>query len=165
VQRSLAEAQPRPVLRLAAVMRRFKFKVRQFDEQAEDEAVARYCRKYVGTYGESVIQVFRDMRQALAPERGRERETWLQVLLIGDVAIVGVPGEFFTQLGLDLKNRSPFRHTYVAELANDWIGYLPNLEGHKLGGYQVWTGFQSYAEPGTGERIVDELLAMLRELR
>jgi hypothetical protein len=104
------------------------------------------------------------MRRALAPQRGQERETWLQVVRIGDVALVGVPAECFTQLGLDLKNRSPFRHTYVAELANDWIGYLPDLTGHKLGGYQVWTGYHSYVEPGTGERLVDELVTMLREL-
>jgi hypothetical protein len=96
--------------------------------------------------------------------QGQERETWLQVLRVGDVAIVGVPAEYFTQLGLDIKNRSPFRHTYIAELANDWIGYLPNFEGHKLGGYQVWTGYHSYAEPGTGERIADEVVAMLKEL-
>ena len=164
VSDALAQARARPVARLAALKRPFKFRVRNFDEAREDEAVTRYCRKYVGAYGETVIQVFRDMRKTLASQRGQERETWLQVLLIGDVAVVGVPAEYFTQLGLDIKNRSPFRHTYVAELANDWIGYLPNLEGHKLGGYQVWTGYHSYAEPGTGERVADEVVAMLKEL-
>lgn len=164
VSDALAQATARPVARLAALKRPFKFRVRNFDEAREDEAVTRYCRKYVGAYGETVIQVFRDMRKTLASQRGQERETWLQVLLIGDVAVVGVPAEYFTQLGLDIKNRSPFRHAYVAELANDWIGYLPNLEGHKLGGYQVWTGYHSYAEPGTGERVADEVVAMLKEL-
>ena len=161
---ALAAAQPRPVKRLAALKRPFKFKVRQFDDAAEDEAVVRYCRKWVGPYGEQVIQVFRDMRKTLAPQRGQERETWLQTMVIGDVAIVGVPAEFFTKLGLDIKNRSPFRYTYVAELSNDWIGYLPDLDAHKLGGYQVWTGLHSYAEPGTGERIVDDVVKMLNEL-
>jgi hypothetical protein len=164
VTNALAQAASRPVTRLAALKRSFKFKVRNFDEAREDEAVSRYCRKYVGAYGQSVVQVFRDMRKGLAPQRGDERETWLQTLLLGDVALVGVPAEYFTQLGLDIKNRSPFRHTFVAELANDWIGYLPNLEGHKLGGYQVWTGYHSYAEPGTGERIADEIVTMLKEL-
>jgi len=164
IQDAVAKAQPRSVSRLAAIKRPFKFKVRTFDETKEDEAVRRYCRKYVGTYGETVIQVFRDMRKTLAPQQGQERETWLQALLIGDVAIVGVPAEFFTRLGLDIKNRSPFRYTYVAELSNDWIGYLPDLDAHKLGGYQVWTGLHSYAEPGTGERIVDESIKMLNEL-
>ena len=162
---ALQQAKERPVARLAAVKRPFKFRVRNFDEKAEDEVVSRYCRKYAGAYGETVIKVFRDMRANLASQQGQERETWLQVLLIGDVAIAGVPAEYFTQLGLDIKNRSPFRFTYVAELANDWIGYLPNREGHKLGGYQVWTGYHSYAKPGTGERIADEIVAMLHELR
>ena len=161
---ALAQAKPRPVEKLAAIKRPFRFRVRNFDEPREDEAVTRYCGKYAGTYGDTVIQVFRDMRKNLAPQRGQERETWLQVMRIGDMAIVGVPAEFFTKLGLDIKNRSPFRYTFVAELANDWIGYLPDLDAHKLGGYQVWTGYHSYAEPGTGERIVDEVVKLLKEL-
>lgn len=104
------------------------------------------------------------MRKQLAPHQGESRTTWLQVMLIGEVAIVGVPAEFFTKLGVDLKRRSPFKHTYIAELSNDWIGYLPDREAHKLGGYQVWTGYHSYAEPGTGERMVDETVKMLEEL-
>lgn len=161
---ALAKAQPRQVARLGAIKRPFKFRVRHFDEASEAAAVERYCRKYAPERADAVIRVFADMRKKLASRQGEERETWLQVMRIGDVAIAGVPAEYFTQLGLDIKNRSPFRHTLIAELANDWIGYLPNLEGHKLGGYQVWTGLHSYAEPGTGERIADEITAMLREL-
>jgi len=164
VRDSLSQSKPRPVEKLGALKRPFKFKVRNFDEQSEEKAVTRYCRKYAPAQADQIIPVFRHMRQELAPKRGQPRETWLQVLRIGDVAIVGVPAEFFTQLGLDIKNRSPFRYTYVAELANDWIGYIPNQEGHKLGGYQCWTGFHSYAEPGTGERMVDEAVSLLKEL-
>jgi neutral ceramidase len=50
-------------------------------------------------------------------------------------------------------------------LANDWVGYLPDKEGHTLGGYQTWMGFHSYAEPGTGERMADEVVKMLEELK
>ena len=164
VRVSLALAKPRPVTRLAAIKRPFKFRVRQFDEAAEEEAVRSYCRKAMGAYAERCIEVFRLQREKLAPHRGEERETWLQVMLIGDIAIVGVPAEFFTRLGREIKERSPFRHTFVAELANDWIGYLPDLEAHRLGGYQTWTGLHSYAEPGTGERVVEEALKMLNEL-
>ena len=86
-------------------------------------------------------------------------------MAIGDVAIVGVPAEFFTKLGMDIKRRSPLKHTYVAELANDWIGYVGDREAYKLGGYQLWMGLHSYCEPGTGERMVDQAVAMLRELK
>ncbi|MEW6306987.1 MAG: hypothetical protein AB1705_26280, partial [Verrucomicrobiota bacterium] len=165
VRDALGNAQPREVTGLAALKRPLKFKVRNFDEAKEDAAVSAYCRKYAGPRAESTIEVFRAQRQVLAPQRGQERETWVQAMLIGDVAIVGVSAEFFTKLGLDIKNRSPFRYTYVAELANDWIGYLPDLDAHKLGGYQTWTGLHSYAEPGTGERVVDAAVEMLRELK
>jgi neutral ceramidase len=164
VQETLAKAQGRKVDRLAANKRPFKFRVRDFDEAKEDAAVSRYCHEYASGSAEMIIKVFRDMRQTLAPRRGAEQTTWLQALAIGDVALVGIPAEFFTKLGLDIKNRSPFRYTYIAELANDWIGYLPDLDAHKLGGYQAWTGYHSYAEPGTGERMVDEAVEMLHEL-
>ncbi len=160
---ALDQAQPRKVERLAAVKRPFTFKVRTFDEAAEDQAVAEYCNKRLGGGAQSVIDVFRQMRKELAPHQGEERTTWLQVILIGDVAIVGVPAEFFTQLGVDIKRRSPFEHTYVAELSNDWIGYVGDREAYDLGGYQLWMGLHSYAEPGTGERIVDAVVDMLNE--
>jgi hypothetical protein len=104
------------------------------------------------------------MRRNLAAQQGESRETWLQVIRIGDVVIVGIPAELFTQLGVDIKKRSPFRNTYIAELANDWIGYIPNREAYQLGGYQVWTGYHSYAEVGTGERMVDEAVEMIKQL-
>jgi hypothetical protein len=161
---ALAKAQPHAADKLAALKRPFTFRVRKFDEAAEDAAVASYCQKRAGPRADTTIEVFRKMRKELAAKQGEERTTWLQVMRIGDVAVVGVPAEFFTKLGLDIKNRSPFRHTFIAELANDWIGYVPDADAFKLGGYQVWTGFHSYVEPGTGERIVDEAIAMLREL-
>jgi len=161
---ALAQAEPRPVERLIAIKRPFEFKVRTFDEADEDRAVSEYCNKRTGGGAESVIAVFRQMRKELAPHQGETRTTWLQVILIGDVAIVAVPAELFTQLGVDIKRRSPFEDTYVAELSNDWIGYVGDREAYKLGGYQLWMGLHSYVEPGTGERIVDEAVNILNEL-
>src|SRR5439155_11101025 len=66
---ALAAAGPRPVTRLAALKRRFKFKVRKFDEAREDEAVCRYCRTYDPNGADTTIQIFRDMRHTLAPQR------------------------------------------------------------------------------------------------
>lgn len=150
--------------RLAAIKRPFTFKVRHFDEAKEDAAITAYTEKRMSPRAASTIEVFRKMRADLAPKQGEERTTWLQVTRIGDVAIVGIPAEFFTKLGLDIKNRSPFPQTYIAELANDWIGYVPDQDAFKLGGYQVWTGFHSYCEPGNGERIVEAVIGMLNEL-
>jgi hypothetical protein len=139
--------------------------VRSFDEAKEDAAVTAYCRVRAPKGADDIIRVFRDQRKVLAPLQGQERTTWVQAIRIGDVAIVGVPAEYFTVLGQDIKRRSPFRYTYVAELANDWIGYLPDKKGHQLGGYQTWTGLHSFCEPGTGERIADVAVELLEKLK
>ena len=162
VNDALGKATEHPVDRIVSVKRKFTFTVRKFDEEAEAAKVYRYCSKYAP--GLRYPDVFRDMRRTLAPHQGETRETWIQVMRIGDVALVGVPAEYFTVLGLDIKHRSPFKNTFVAELANDWIGYLPDRKAFELGGYQTWMGQHSYAEIGTGERMADEVVKMLNEL-
>jgi hypothetical protein len=164
VKDALGKATPRPVARIAAIKKPLAFKVRTFDEAKEEAAVSAYCKKRAPKQADDFIKVFHDQRAVLAPQQGRERATWVQVILLGDVAIVGVPAEFFTVLGQDIKRRSPFRYTYVAELANDWIGYLPDKKAFELGGYQTWTGLHSFAEPGTGERVVEAAVGLLEEL-
>lgn len=97
---------------------------------------------------------------AALPER--TRKSWLQVIQIGDIAFVGIPGELFAELGMEIKRRSPFRYTYVVGIANDYIGYLPDKESYRYGGYQTWAG-PNYSQPGTGEALVNEAIKILND--
>jgi hypothetical protein len=166
VSDALARAAERPVGRVKGVRRELTVRVRTFDEAKDEAAVSSYCTKRIPDpkAAESVIAVFRAMRQRLASEQGKPRKTWVQALVIGDVALVGVPGEFFTVLGEDIKRRSPYRYTYVFQLANDYVGYIPDKVGFDRGGYQTWTGLHSFLERGTGETIVDTAVALLQSL-
>lgn len=159
-----AQAGRRAVGRVSAIKRPFKYRVRTFDEAEEAAKVERYTTAYAKGGDARIREIFATARRELKPHQGEERTTWVQAMVIGDVALVGVPAEYFTALGVDIKRRSPFPNTFVAELANDWIGYLPDREGHRLGGYQTWTGLHSYAEPGTGERVADEAVKLLKQL-
>jgi len=163
---ALERAQPREVPRLRARRREITVRVRNFRDEDDDKAVAGYCTKRIkdSQAAASVIDTFRTMRKKLAPMQGQERKTWVQALLVGDVAIVGVPGEFFTTLGQEIKRLSPYRYTYVFELANDYIGYIPDAAAFDRGGYQVWTGLHSFLERGTGETIVSTAVDLLHEL-
>jgi len=60
-------------------------------------------------------------------------------IAVGDCAFVGFPGELFTEIGMEIKRRSPFGHTYVVGLANGEIGYVPTDRAVREGGYAVET--------------------------
>ncbi len=95
----------------------------------------------------------------------QEEDDWVEVtvLRVGNLAIVGVPGEAFCELGMQIKKASPAKHTVVIELANDCIGYIPTAEAFKEGGYETSTGVARY-EKGAGEKIVASVLGQLDEL-
>ena len=92
-------------------------------------------------------------------------ETVLHALTIGEFAIAAVPGEYFCALGLQIKDQSPFALTAVAELSNDYIGYIPTDKAYDEGGYELFTLQSSKVARGTGERMAKTLVAMLGELR
>jgi len=78
-----------------------------------------------------------------------------------DVAIVCLPGEVFVDLGLAIKQGSPFQTTLVFELSNcvETI-YIPTRAAYAGGSYEVTN---SATEPGSGEQLVETALALLRE--
>jgi hypothetical protein len=79
----------------------------------------------------------------------------------GKTALVGLPGEIFCELGLAIKERSPFSHTFVAELCNDAIGYVPTCKAYDEGGYEATS---TPFVPGTGEQMVETALVLLDDL-
>ena len=164
VRYTVDQAQPMAVNRIGSLKREVTVRVRKFDEEKEEAAVAFYCRKRMPGAAEPIMAVFRQMRRELAGHQGEERKTWISATRIGDVAIVGVPAEFFTQLGIDIKRRSPFKQTIIAELAGDYVGYVGNADAYRLGGYQLWMGHHSWTERGTGELFVDSAVELLNEL-
>jgi hypothetical protein len=84
------------------------------------------------------------------------------VIALGrDVAIVCLPGEVFVDLGLAIKQASPFRTTLIVELSNavETI-YVPHRAAYAGGSYEVTN---SNLEPGGGEMLVEAATRLLRQ--
>lgn len=64
------------------------------------------------------------------------RRTEIQAIAIGDTAILGLPGEVFVEIGLQIKRESPATYTFILEQANDSPGYLPTKRAFSEGGYE-----------------------------
>ena len=82
--------------------------------------------------------------------------------LSDDLAIVGLPGEVFVELGLAIKRASPFARTLVIELCNDAPAYIPTKKAFAEGSYET---VNSLIEPGGGEALVDAAVRLLKRLK
>ncbi|MBC7233553.1 MAG: neutral/alkaline non-lysosomal ceramidase N-terminal domain-containing protein [Chloroflexi bacterium] len=56
----------------------------------------------------------------------KQRSSQVQVMQIGDLALVGLPGEPFTRTVLEIKQQSKYPYTAVVSYANDYLGYFPD---------------------------------------
>ncbi|NLY02289.1 MAG: hypothetical protein GXY83_39895 [Rhodopirellula sp.] len=83
------------------------------------------------------------------------------ITLGDDLAMVFLPAEVFVELGLAIKQGSPYRTTMVVELSNcvETI-YVPTRAAYAGGSYEVTN---SNVQPGSGEMLVEAALRMLRE--
>jgi len=92
-------------------------------------------------------------------------EAEVMVIALGDeVAFVGMPGEMFVELGLMVKQGSPYQYTFVNTLANGAIGYVANRKAYREGSYGA-SPTTTRAHPGSGEALVDSALRQLITLR
>jgi hypothetical protein len=87
----------------------------------------------------------------------------VQVIALGDeVAIVSLPGEIFVELGLAIKEASPFKTTLIVELSNCVeTHYVPTRAAYAGGSYEVTN---SALQPGSGEMLVEAAVRLLRDV-
>lgn len=79
---------------------------------------------------------------------------------IGDALLAYVPGELFTSLSLRLKREFP--GLLVVCYGNGYRGYIPDEAAYGAGGYET---LSTLFAPGEGERLVEGIAGLLRELR
>ena len=96
-------------------------------------------------------------------------ECAVQALRLGDVALVGVAGEAFVEIGLAVKARSPIPHTIFLGYTNGCLGYIPTAAAYEPGGYEVHRAHAVYRLPHTiapnsAETIIATSLELLGTL-
>lgn len=105
-------------------------------------------------------------RAVMALDRSRafagksELPVELHLLQIGPAVLAGIPAEPFAEIGLAIKARSPFPHTWFGGYVGGWSGYIPVPEEYPRGGYEVET---SPFAPEAADRVVDGTVAALQD--
>jgi hypothetical protein len=116
------------------------------------------------------------MRDDAEKDRGKVE---VQAIRVGDTGFASAPGEYFVEFQLDIKERSPFKRTFVSELANGSIGYIPTRKAFEQNtkdvpsnpmksfdhrGYEVRSALSGGFLPGGGEMIADAAVELLQAL-
>jgi neutral ceramidase len=88
----------------------------------------------------------------------------IHTLRVGDLGIVGLPGEVFTEIGLDIKGRSPFAQTMNIGIANDTVGYVATDKALEEGSYETRLCRHVRAPKGTAKLWADTAVTALESL-
>jgi len=87
---------------------------------------------------EEVMAYFaRNLLSVAKKYKNSYEELEIQAIKLGELALVGIGGEVFREIGLKIKRNRIFRHTIIVELANGCKGYLPAKRAFKEGGYET----------------------------
>lgn len=108
-----------------------------------------------------VLGLEKRLRRSHAMVGGSEAPVNAEVQLIdlGDLALVGVPGELYAEQGLRIRDCGGSRRVLPVGYAGGYVGYLPPREGAE--GYEADS---AVVAAGAGDRVVDRARDMLSQV-
>lgn len=149
-------------VKLASVQRTLTFN-RRYPTKEEVEWAEAVKAKKIKPMSTSRYSTYSTVLAYNSPEMPPTIDVVVQTHRIGDLAVVAMPFEVFTEIGLELKQRSPIQPLLNISIANGAHGYLPTPDQHRLGGYETWIGVNK-VQLDASVKMVDALVEMLGEL-
>lgn len=110
-------------------------------------------------YGLSSVYEAREILQR--PSRPATDTMELDAIRIGGIAFVTIPGEVYTDNGLQIKESSPYDLTIIATMANQSRGYFSTEAAWDYGCYETFTAY--YAK-GAAEAMTEKIISMVKSL-
>ncbi len=107
----------------------------------------------------AVADAMRKVRLENGPEFFTIR---LTAVKIGPVAYLGIPGEPFTDIGVEIKKADGWNLIMPTALTNGNIGYFPMKSAYDEGGYEAKT---SSFKAGVAETIIENAIKLLDEIK
>jgi neutral ceramidase len=111
-----------------------------------------------------MIQRIYDREQLLLNEYPDTSKVSVQAIKLGNLVIGALPGEFFAETGLKLKESVNLHNYFTISLANSYGGYVPPAHEIDRGGYETWRARSSFLEYKAEEKIREKLAKLIREI-
>lgn len=91
-------------------------------------------------------------------------ESRVNVIRIGDAVICTNPAELFVEFGLQIREASPARVTFISELTDGYVGYVPTELAFERGGYETWCAPSSKLHPDAGRQMAETAIELANRL-
>jgi neutral ceramidase len=93
----------------------------------------------------------------------------LRLAIGNNIATVGIPGEVFVEIGLAIKEKSPFEFTLPLECTNGCIGYMPTRKAFDEGGYEPAMAFKLFGiypvDKDVAEKVINSAVGIFGKLK
>jgi len=130
--------------------------------------------QFVSTVGDVTLNALKKeirfpIKTASSSDKSKEADktnyitTEIQVLRLGDIYILGLPGEILVEVGLEIKKRAGVEILFVISLSNDAIGYVCHSQAYKEGGYEPVSG--TNLAKGAGEIMIKQALDLINQAK
>ncbi|MBI5725741.1 MAG: hypothetical protein HZA50_17410 [Planctomycetes bacterium] len=96
-------------------------------------------------------------------EARKVQKAQVQVLGIDEIALAGIPAEYFVELGLKIKELGRPAHALVVSHANGMVGYVPHAGAFIRGGYETTFTGSSKLAPQAGDMLADCAISLVRK--
>ncbi len=144
------------------------------DPQVSGTAMAEHLGD-LGTLNKHDTDIYLDRRHPWSHPDSRDYRSMetigveVSVARLGELAVVGLPVEVFTEVGAKIEELSPARLTLVLGLTNGAAGYLAPEHEYAFGGYEICGAPNFYRtraalDPGAAEVIVQEVTRLLTSI-
>jgi hypothetical protein len=130
---------------------------------ADDNPLA-FCRRYHMKTGKVVTNPGKLNKLLGFAEHEAGKTRWFETTCLKfgrEVAIVSLPGEPFAEIGMRIRERSPFSETIVPSLSQGSCGYVPLKECFPRGGYETLPVRGGGADPDTAQLLIETAVWLL----
>ncbi|MHC4542151.1 MAG: neutral/alkaline non-lysosomal ceramidase N-terminal domain-containing protein [Planctomycetota bacterium] len=98
-----------------------------------------------------------------ADSKAEPIDTEIQVLKLGDIYILGLPGEVLVEVGLPIKKQAGLEELFIVTISNDAIGYVCHRDAYDEGGYEPGTATR--LAKGAGELMIEQALELIEQIK
>ncbi len=95
-------------------------------------------------------------------EKGDTEDVPFSAVAFGDIAFTAFPYEMFDTNGVEVRQGSPYKMTFICSLTNGSMGYMPSALAFTNGSYEV---LSCPYVAGCGEEFAREMLRLLNECK